>query len=269
MSSIASAWWDYGHETIARIAWMSASPRARAGMERLRAGSRAIETPRCPAQTLAQLSTWADCIKPLRDRFGETGTWHYQSIGVCRPFDPAAACPDGACVTAQIERHAARLADRRLSERERLIALAFLVHLVGDLHNPAHVSDRDDEGGNRFPVSYGLIAGRTNLHLVWDGYLMERGVSEPPGGARGLLRGVGRTERRAMGGGTIADWARESWEVGRSAAYGSLAADPCQPPPETRPVIDEATTRRLVPLVRRQIVRAGLRLARMLDAALT
>jgi len=269
LPSPASAWWDYGHETIVRIAWAEASPRARAGMRRLLAHARSIETPRCPARTLAQLATWADCIKPLRERFGETGAWHYQNIHICRPFDRASACAEGNCVTAQIERHAERLANRRLSARERLIALAFLVHLVGDLHNPMHAADRDDAGGNRFAVSYGLIAGRTNLHLVWDGYLMERAVSEPPGGAVGVLAGVARAERRAMGGGALAEWVRESWEVGREAAYGSVLADPCGPPPATRPVIDEAATRRLTPVLRRQIARAGVRLAGMLDAALT
>lgn len=265
----ALAWWDYGHETIARIAWSHAGPRARAGMRRLLAQAPALRTPECPARTITQLSIWADCIKPLRERFGDTAAWHYQSIPICRPFDFAAGCPDGACITDQIERHAARLADRSASPRERLIALAFLVHLVGDLHNPVHAADRDDLGGNRLLARYGVIAGRTNLHLIWDGYLMERAVSEPPGGGRGLLRGMWLAERLAMRRGTLAAWTRESWAVARDEAYGSLLPDPCAPPPASQPIVDEAMVRRLTPIVRRQIVRAGLRLARMLDEALT
>lgn len=66
LPSPAFAWWDYGHQTIARIAWAEASPRARAELRRLLARADGLGTPRCPARTLAQLSTWADCIKPLR-----------------------------------------------------------------------------------------------------------------------------------------------------------------------------------------------------------
>lgn len=170
-------------------------------------------------------------------------------------------------MTAQIERHAARLADRRLAARERLIALAFVVHLVGDLHNPMHAADRDDQGGNRLAVRYGVIP--TNLHLSWDGYLMERGVSEPPGGAAGIRARLGRAERRAMRRGTVTDWARESWEVAHTA-YGAVLADPCaeRPANAPRPVITEEMTRRLIPVVRRQVARGGLRLARLLNEAL-
>ena len=264
----ALAWWEYGHQVVARIAWIEASPRTRAAMRLLLRQSRALETPTCPAATIEQAAEWPDCIRRLRDRFSYAGSWHYQNLDVCRPFDPASACPDGNCITAQIARHKRLLADRGLPSRERLMALAFLAHLVGDLHQPLHASDRGDEGGNALPVSYGVIAGRTNLHLAWDGYLAERGMSTPPGGAAGLLSELGIGDRAAIRQGNVADWARESWEMGRSFAYGSLLDDPCGPAPTVRPVISEELTRRLIPLVRRQAVRGGVRLARMLDEAL-
>jgi hypothetical protein len=155
--------------------------------------------------------------------------------------------------------------------RERLTALAFLAHFVGDLHMPLHAGDRGDKGGNEFAVSYGLIAGRTNLHSAWDGYLAERGISTPAAGARGLLAELDPDpEQRAnMAGGKVEDWARESWEASRTFAYGTVMADPCGPRPETRPVIEEATVQRLIPVIRNQITRGGLRLGRMLDEALS
>jgi hypothetical protein len=263
----AAAWWEYGHETVAQIAEMNVSPAARREMRRLLSRSALLETPTCPARTIEEASVWPDCVRAMRDRFSYTAPWHYQNVDVCRPFDLAAPCRDGNCVSAQIERQSRLLSDRALPTRERLMALAFLVHFVGDMHQPLHAGDRGDLGGNRFAVSYGLIAGRTNLHGVWDGYFADRGISNPVGGPAGILAELSPTERETMRGGTVTDWARESWEASREFAYGTVMADPCGPVPAERPVIGEETTRRLVPIVRRQIARGGLRLARMIEEA--
>ena len=265
----AFAWWEYGHETVARIAWLEMRPETRAAVRRLLAQSALLDTPTCPARTIEQASYWPDCIKALGDRFSYASSWHYQNIDVCRPFDAEAGCRDGNCVSAQIERQARLLADRSVPVRERVMALAFLVHFVGDLHQPLHAGDRGDLGGNRQPVAYGIIAGRTNLHLVWDGYLAERAISTPAGEASGILSELDDAERARMRLGGVADWLRESWEASREFGYGSVLGDPCGAVPAERPVIDEATTRRLIPIVRRQVARGGIRLARMLDEALS
>jgi hypothetical protein len=269
LPSPAAAWWEYGHETVANIALAEVRPGTRAAIRRLLGQSRRLETPTCPAGTIEQASTWPDCIKTLGDRFSHAASWHYQNVDVCRPFDPEAACRDGNCVSAQIERQARLLADRTVPIRERVMALAFLVHFVGDLHQPLHAGDRGDLGGNRLPVAYGIIAGRTNLHLAWDGYLAERGISTPAGGAAGLLSELSEAERAQMRLGTVTDWARESWEASRDFAYASVLGDPCGALPADRPVITEAMTGRLIPIVRRQVARGGLRLARLLDEALS
>ena len=268
LPSPAMAWWEYGHETVARIAWLEVRPLARAEIARLLARSHLLETPGCPARTIAQASYWPDCIRTLGDRFSYTSSWHYQNVDICRPFDLAASCRDGHCVSVQVARQARLLGDRSLPTRERVMALAFLIHFVGDLHQPMHAGDHGDRGGNRLPVAYGIIAGRTNLHLAWDGYLAERAISTPPPDARGLLSGLGEADKAAMRAGTVEDWSTEGWVVSRLFAYGTILADPCAPPPEARPVITEAVTRDLIPIVRRQVVRGGLRLARLLDEAL-
>jgi len=265
--SPAFAWWEYGHETVATIAWLNVSPRTRAEIDRLLRQARLLETPTCPARTIEQAAVWPDCIKTLGDRFSYASTWHYQNVNVCRPFDQVSACRDGNCVSAQIERNMRLLANRSLPVRERLFALAFVVHLMGDLHQPLHAGDRGDLGGNRVQASYGVIAGRTNLHSIWDGYLADRGISNPPGGPRGILSEVSAAERETIRQGNVTDWARESWQVAHDYAYGTAYPDPCGPPPTTRPVITEEITRRLVPVVRLQIARGGLRLARLLDEA--
>ena len=269
LPSPAFAWWEYGHYTVARIAEMRAKPSTRAEIRRLIARSSVLETPDCPIRNIEDAAYWPDCLRKLKDRFSYSFPWHYQNVDICKPFDQASACRDGNCVSAQIERNAKLLADKSLPVRERVMALAFLAHFVGDLHMPLHAGDRGDKGGNDFGVSYGLIAGRTNLHSAWDGYLAERGISTPAAGAVGILTDLPLDQRTAMAGGTVTDWARESWEASRTYAYGTMMPDPCGPKPETRPVIDEATTRALIPVIRTQIARGGLRLGRLLDEALS
>ena len=263
----ARAWWEYGHYTVADIAEASVTLATRAEIRKLLRQGKLLETPTCSVRTLALAAYWPDCIRRLDARFSYSFPWHYQNVDVCKPFDLEAACKDGNCVSAQIDRNAKLLADRTLPPRERLMALAFLAHFVGDLHMPLHAGDRGDRGGNDVKAAYGLIEGRANLHSVWDGWIAERGITQPPGGALALLAEV--TDRAAVAAGTTEDWSREGWQVSRDIAYATaLGGDPCGPKPEGRVRFDEAKVRALVPAVRQQITRGGLRLARLLDEAL-
>jgi hypothetical protein len=264
----ALAWWEYGHQTVARIAWLEVRPEIRTAIERLLRQSALLETPTCPARTIEEIAVWPDCIKQLRDRFSYAYSWHFEDVDICRPYDRHSACANGNCITAQIERSVRLLKDRHVPVRERVMALAFLVHLVGDLHQPLHASDHHDRGGNDLLVAYGAIAGRTNLHSIWDGLLADRAISTLPGGAEGILSGLSAADRQAMRGGTLDSWARESWQLSRDAAYGSVLEDPCATPPQHPVAMDEAMIERLIPVVRQQVARGGERLARLLDEAL-
>jgi len=246
----------------------SVRPGTRAAIQHLLAKGRLLETPDCPVATIEQASVWADCIKPLGDRFSYAYSWHYQNVDICKPFDLKSACKDGNCVSAQIERNARILADRKAPERERLMALAFLVHFMGDLVQPMHAGDRADKGGNDVKANYGIVGGYTNLHSIWDGYLAERSISTPPRGPRAILASSSPQERAGLAAGTVEDWSRDSWESARKYAYASLIGDACGPKPNDRPTLNEAEVRELIPVVRRQVLAGGVRLARLLDDAL-
>jgi S1/P1 Nuclease len=263
-SSPAQAWWEYGHYTVADVAMLQVKPATRAKIRQLLRYGPALETPECPTTTLALAAYWPDCIKQYRDRFSYANSWHYQNADICKPFDLKEACNDGNCVSAQITRNAKLLSDPKLPKRERLMALSFLAHFVGDLHMPLHAGDKSDRGGNDLKATYGMFQGpRTNLHSVWDGFLAERAISTPPAGPRGLLQAA----KPGMADGSVTDWSRESWAVSRDVAYTVAMGDPCGPVP-ARAALDNAKIEALVPTVRDQVLRGGLRLARLLDEAL-
>ncbi|MBJ6123078.1 S1/P1 nuclease [Sphingomonas mollis] len=265
----ASAYWEYGHETVAAIAWANVKPATRVAIRRVLAAQAELDTPTCPARTIEAASIWPDCIKPLKDaagqsRFGYAYSWHYQNVNICQPFTLEPACKDGDCVSTQIDRQQAVLKNRRASAKDRAMALAFLVHFVGDLHQPLHAGDKGDKGGNDAKADYGIYAPlRLNLHSIWDGLLAERAISTPPP----LVKRYPAAVRRRLGAGTTTDWSRESWRDARIAYEAAMGGDPCAPTP-ARLKLDEATIARLVPLARDEVVKGGLRLARLLDASL-
>lgn len=267
LASPAAAWWESGHKTTAGIALSLVKPRTRAAVADLLRRQAVLQTPTCPAGTIEQLSVWPDCIKTLGDRFSYQYSWHYQDAEICKPFDLKAACRNGTCVSTQIARAQRMVADRRLPARDRLMALAFLVHFVGDLHQPLHGADHDDdEGGNKVKVNYGGEV--TNLHSIWDGKLADPAIAAAPAGDSGILSQVPRSERAGLAAGTIDDWSRESWELAKSQVYGTVETDICRPTPVEPLTLDSATAQRLVPVIRRQIAKGGFRLARLLDEAL-
>jgi hypothetical protein len=173
------AYWEYGHETVAHIAQANMSANARANMHRLLRAAPMLDTPKCAMRNIGDVSVWADCIKGDRRRWGYTNSWHYQNVDICKPFDLNSACADGNCVSAQIDRNVALLSNKALPAHIRLKALAFLVHFVGDIHQPLHAGDHADRGGNDLKTTYGVMPGY-NLHSVWDGLLADSALSAAP-----------------------------------------------------------------------------------------
>lgn len=265
-ASPAHAYWEWGHETVAAIAYRNVTPQVRASIDRLLKNSALLETEGCPAKTIEQASVWADCIKKLGPRFSYAYNWHYQNVNICKPFDIKSNCPDGNCVSAQIDRDVKLLKDAGVPTRERIMALAFLVHFVGDLAQPLHAGDHADLGGNRARSNYGAYSTeKLNLHTIWDGHLAERAISTPPS----LVRIYSVSEREAVWGGTTEDWSRESWQVARDVAYASaFGGDACATGAPARGALSAEAIDKLVDPARLQLVRGGLRLARLLNEAL-
>ena len=176
----AWAWSKLGHQLVGELAQRHLRPDVEARVRALLAGE--------PDPTLAGVAYWADALRSDDPpRFKATSRWHYVNAkgGGCG-FDPARDCADGGCVISAIEAQRAILADDSQPREARRDALKFLVHLVGDVHQPLHAGDRPDSGGNGFQVSLATqlppepyvrdkyvrgVMG-TNLHSVWDFYLL-------------------------------------------------------------------------------------------------
>lgn len=265
MSTPALAWGEYAHRMIGGIAAAELTPRARAEVRRILAHSSAVDTPNCPMNSLQDAAYWPDCVRSLPERFNFSFAWHYQNIDVCKPFDMAAKCPDGNCVTAQIPIQLAIAADRKASPAARAQALAFVVHFVGDMHQPLHIGEKNDRGGNDVVAAYGAKAPeRMNLHRIWDSELAERALTEPPAITPWSPTAA---QRRDFARGTVTDWARQSWDLSRTIAYPELRdfPDTCPAKSDIRARIDETYVTAATPTVRLQVERAGVRLAMLLN----
>ena len=272
----ALAWGALGHRTIAGIAEANVTPRTRAAIAHLIEAAPQLDTPACPIHSIEDAATWPDCLRgdPAK-RFEATFPWHYQDIPVCTAvFDPKAGCADGNCVTAKITEDERILADRSRPPVERMRALAFLVHFVGDIHQPLHAADDDDHGGNAevvtnaspLPTADNPHPRPTSLHWFWDDTLVERALAAPQ---PSLVHAYPAAQRARLGDGAPVDWARESWGLARRVVYPqALGANFCAKPVPANVTITDAASAPDLPIVRHRLTQAGLRLAHVLDTAL-
>jgi hypothetical protein len=245
----AFAFGEDGHRIIAEIADRRLTPEASRAVRDLLS----VES----VATLADVASWADHIRNQRR---ETGPWHYVDIPVsAAAYDPARDCAEGACIVAQLDEYRAKLADASLSKGERLEALKFVVHFVGDLHQPLHASDNHDRGGNtEMATGY---PGSKNLHSVWDSGIIEAAGLGGPDAARKLDGKITDADASKWAQGTITDWANESHAVAVSFIYKRL--------PDEAGSFPQGYQAAAEPVVEVQLEKAGVRLAAVLDSALS
>lgn len=274
----ALAWGDDGHRIIALIADHHLKPAVRAQVRAWLDG----DTSGLTDTSLPEQATWADKYRDsdrgtTRVRFEQTREWHYVNVALA-DGDLRAAChghptlPEGtlasagparACIVDKIGQFIAELRDPVMPAAERRLALQFLLHLMGDVHQPLHVADDRDRGGNDKPVARPAF-DPGNLHQLWDTGLVRRLGDTPESTARALIRRIGPSQRKAWSAGTPTDWARESFQVGKSLAYGRLPAPGADGVRQLgRPYLADATG-----AVSLQLRKAGLRLALVLNTAL-
>lgn len=241
------AWGPQGHRVLAVIAQANLTPAARAQVDALLG----------PMDSMAAEASWVD---DMRVDFPETGPWHYINIPLeAKSMDMARDCPQRNCVIGKIEDYEGMLKDSHASEANRRLALRFLIHFVGDLHQPLHCGDNHDRGGNDVQVNF--FGQPSNLHSVWDSGIL--GKIQPYGNklADLLNSRITPAQKAQWTKGTVADWAMESQKIARDTAYKNL---PSGSPAELGQAYVDAAT----PVVEEQLEKAGIRLAAILNKLL-
>ena len=241
-ASPAFAWGPLGHRVVARLAEAQLTPRARAQAQRLLALR--------DARHLEDVANWADALRGTDSGlFRRTKRLHFVNFHShdC-VYDPPRDCRNGECVVAAIGKYSAVLADRANPRAERAQAMAFVVHFVGDIHQPLHADYRHDAGGNDYQVRWRERG--TNLHRIWDSLMLNDAHLSVAQYTRKL-----QAERTPIAiGGTPPEWAEESCRIDRDRGVY----------PPTR-FIDAAYLARERPIAEQRLRQAGDRLAALLN----
>jgi hypothetical protein len=157
----AIAWGKTGHRVIGAIAQSYLTPQATAGVERILGN-----------ETLAEASSWADFMRSDPSDFWQhtASPFHYVTVPTGKTYAEVGAPPEGDAVTA-LARFSATVRDPKTTLADKRLALRFIVHIIGDLHQPLHAGNGTDKGGGSVEVTF---AGKpTTLHAVWDSGLID------------------------------------------------------------------------------------------------
>lgn len=240
VSGSAFGWGQKGHDVTAAIAERHLTRKAAKAVARILEG-----------QSPVYWSNWMDNASHT-PQYAATKTWHYLNVEEGAAFEQARRIPEGDVLRAVTE-IVARLEQGGLSHEEEAVQLRMLIHLVGDMHCPMHLGRLSDLGGNRREVSF--FNRKTNLHAVWDTDLVEAGHKWSYSEWAEQLDRLPKRERDALAAGSPEEWARETHAV-CTQVYDST--------PEGMRISYDYLAQN-TPVVERQLLKAGLRLARLLN----
>lgn len=233
----AFAWGPTGHRVTGWIAEKHLTRKAHTALHKILQG-----------QSLAIASTWMDDVRS-DSAYDYMTDWHWVTIPEGTSYDASARNPNGDII-GTLERVIDELKNKKLSEREQLERLKILIHLVGDIHQPLHVSAIDDRGGNNVQVMW--FRDQSNLHRVWDSDIIDNTKLSYTELAQSLEK-PGEAEVRAWQRASIEEWANESQSY--------------------HPQVYDYGNGRLgyryayvnYPLIRQRLLQAGVRLAGILN----
>lgn len=235
------AWGDKGHEIVANIAEPRLDPKAR----------KRIEAILPPDRSLAEASTWPDRIAR---EIPDMGPLHYVNLPkTANTYVRERDCPERNCVVEALAWYQRVLATKDAPENVRRIALRFVAHLVGDVHQPLHAGHSEDRGGNNIIVTFQGM--ETNVHRLWDTDLLEATGFSSVRMAKRLSGRIRPADLVAWRAGSVAQWAEESAALARSHAYKATNGEE----------ITKAYVKAAMPVIERRLAQAGIRLAWILN----
>ena len=238
ISPKAFSWGKIGHRIVGEIAERNLDYAAKKGIKDL-----------LGTDTLARVANFPDEMKSDK-AFDHTHTWHYTSIPTDKTYFDQKRSKDGDIIEA-LFRMEETLRDPKKSKDEKIVALKFMVHLMGDVHQPLHVGLAEDRGGNSVHLKW--FKEDSNLHSIWDESIInfqELSYTE----YSTFLNHFTKAEKTNISLGNFIDWAKESQDL-RSVVYetGTTGKLSYEYQFKTKPVVEE------------RLRRAGLRLASVLN----
>ncbi|HXA77792.1 MAG TPA: S1/P1 nuclease [Candidatus Acidoferrales bacterium] len=302
LAAVPSAWgWGcQGHEIVALIAEAHLNPRARAIALKILADgpisptlSRYCKEP--GLDPFVDSSTWPDDIRTIRP---DGSPWHFIDIPRgASESDIAKYCPPAtSCITGALADQLAILRNSNSSAQTRADALRFIIHFLGDIHQPLHDITNNDRGGNCVPVAFfnrmpketnpTLENYNPNLHGVWDVDILERSMNgQTPQQAADDLdhKFQAQIQNWQSQPPNFVSWAWEGHQLGERIVYGQLPVEIAieTPRPVDRCADDDHISTRMLhlneslgpayqdaaaPVVREQLAKAGIRLAGLLNS---
>jgi hypothetical protein len=239
------SWGVIGHRTVGKIAENHLTVKARAAVKEL-----------LGAASLADVSTWADEVRNQSD-YRHTGSWHFLNLppGLSFPeFEKQVKGESGENVYSAILVQESILTSKGTSRQQKAEALKFIVHFVGDLHQPMHISRAEDKGGNTIQLNY--EGQGTNLHSLWDTKLLEHeGLSYEQLAVK--YDHANPDQIRQWQNDPLIKWIWESYEVS-SRLYAEVDLMKGRS-------IDEGYYQAHIAIIRKRIEQAGIRLAGLLN----
>jgi S1/P1 Nuclease len=257
ISSEAHAWGDTGHKVVCEIAFRLVQVDTRAAIRKL-------------IRSDQEFDTFSDsCIYPDHPR--KRAPEHFINLPRDSSGLTSDECPgEDKCVLTAILNDSKILGSKDEKPKDRLVALKFLGHWVGDIHQPLHVSFADDRGGNNIHVEGECGSGtRANLHASWDTCLVEDAVgTDIQQAASDLIDGITPQMITQWQASEPRDWANESFAITEAATtqYCAKHAASCDMPGGDVQITQQYLNAN-EPVVKTQLQKAGVRLARLLDIA--
>lgn len=243
LSQPAFSWGVLGHRVVGEIAQQHLSKKAKKEIRKL-----------VGKETLAWWSNWPDFIKS-DSTWNHASPWHYVDLpgNISKEkFIEDLKNRTGKNLYTQIQAMSTELKDATLPAEQRRKALYFLIHLVGDLHQPLHVGRDEDAGGNRITVYW--FDKKTNLHTLWDSMLIEFQQYSYTEYTK-LLNIASRDKVKALQSGTLEDWFYESHVISDSI-YAAT-------PNESK--LSYRYNYQFQKIMEEQLLKGGLRLAALLN----
>lgn len=158
LSTNVHAWSTTGHRVVGEIAQRNLSKNTKAKLKTY-----------IGDETLADVANWADFIKS-DPHWSHANPWHYVTIKDGSNYEKSEKVKEGDVIKA-INTNCETLKNPKESKQNKIEAIKFMSHFIGDIHQPLHVGGGNDRGGNDIEVEW--FGKKVNLHQVWDNYLID------------------------------------------------------------------------------------------------